>query len=90
MDTTALLCVLCDHPASIIDTDRGNRRYVACSNSLCGDYEISRRAAAEVASQPQRKAALKAQVVRANTQGMVLEIVVNAAGEIEASSSKRE
>lgn len=45
MDTTALLCVLSGHPASNIETDRWNRRYEVCSNSLCGNYEISRRAA---------------------------------------------
>lgn len=89
MDTSAPPCVLCDHAASMIDTDHGNRRYVACSNVLCGDYEISRRAAKELATQPHRKALLKDQVVLANAEGKVLTIVVGATGEIEVSASLR-
>ncbi len=45
MYTAAPLCVLCDHPARITDTDHGNRSNVACSDVACGDYEISKRAA---------------------------------------------
>lgn len=45
MDTAAPLCVLCDHPARITDTDHGNQSNMACSDVACGDYEISQRAA---------------------------------------------
>lgn len=89
MDTAAQLCVLCDHPARITDTDRGNRSYVACSNESCGDYEISRRAAKDVARNPDRKRSLKELVVRANVEGKVLEIFVDAGGNFDTTSNKR-
>lgn len=89
MDATALLCVLCGHQAQITSTDRGNRSYVACSAVTCGDYEISRRAALEVAGSADRKRALQQLVVQANVQGKVLEIVIGPDGQLQATGASR-
>lgn len=88
MDTAAPICVLCGYPAEITDVDRGNRRYVACSNASCGDYEISRRAAQALAANPDRKRLLREVVARANAEGRVLEIFVDAAGNFDTTSVK--
>lgn len=89
MDTTTLLCVLCDHPAVATDFDCGNRRYIECSSASCGDYEISRRAANDVAANPERKRSLKDIIVRANVEGKVLQIFVDAAGNFDTTRVKR-
>jgi len=89
MDTAAQLCALCDHPARITDTDRGNRGYVACSNVACGDYEISKRAARAIAGNAERKQALQQSVVRANVNGQVLEIVIGPDGQVQSTSASR-
>lgn len=89
MDTAAQHCVLCDHPARITDTDHGNRSYVACSSVKCGDYEISKRAAREIAVNAERKQALQQSVVRANVNGQVLEIVIGPDGQVQATSASR-
>ena len=34
-------CFLCWKPARCTDTDAGNRKFYRCSNSVCGDFEIS-------------------------------------------------
>lgn len=86
MEQTASLCSLCGHAAAMIDTDRGNRSYVACSSAECGDYEISKRAAREVANNSGRKRALIERIVQANVTGQVLEITVDANGQIQAAS----
>lgn len=89
MNTTALLCVLCDHQARFTDTDHGNRSYVACSDEACGDYEISKRAAKDIASNAERKAALRHLVVQANAEGEVLEIVIGPDGQLQATSARQ-
>lgn len=89
MNTTTLLCVLCGHEAQITDTDHGNRSYVACSDGACGDYEISKRAAREIASNTERKVALRQIAVQANAKGEVLEIVVGPDGQLRATSARR-
>lgn len=85
MHSNAPLCVLCAHLATITDIDRGNRQYVACSNASCGDYEISWRAALEIVGNPDRKRLLQETIVRANIEGKVLEIFVDAAGNFDTT-----
>lgn len=89
MDRYTPLCVLCDHLATITDIDRGNRHYVACSNASCGDFEISGRAALEVAGKAALKRSLQEKIVRANIEGKVLEIFVDAAGNFDTTSVRR-
>jgi len=89
MNTTALLCVLCDHQARITDTDHGNRSYVACSDEACGDYEISKRAAREIADNADRKQGLQQLVVQANAKGEVLEIVIGPDGHLQTTSARQ-
>lgn len=89
MNTEAPLRVPCSHPARITDTDHGDRSCVACSDVACGDYEISKLAARRIAGNAERKRVLQQQVIQANVNGRVLEIIVGPDGELQATSASQ-
>lgn len=70
------------------ETDHWNRAYIACTNTACGDYEISNRAARQIVDSSERKSALREMVSRANEKGEVLEIFIAADGALQTSSVK--
>lgn len=84
-----LNCTLCGAPAKVEETDYGNRKYVACSNLQCGDYEISKRAERFLADHKGRKEQLREMVLRTNEHGEMLEIYVTSDGIIQGSVIKR-
>lgn len=86
---TDATCVLCEAAVMVEETDRGNRTYIACTNTNCGDYEISKRAACELGNSAERKEVLREMVSLANQKGQVLEIFIAADGVLQASAINR-
>jgi ssDNA-binding Zn-finger/Zn-ribbon topoisomerase 1 len=82
-DTT---CFLCGSPAVATDTDRGNRKLYRCSNSDCGDYEISRTAMRRLENSAGHKADLVERVHSYRGSGKLLEIIVGPDNQVIAQS----
>jgi hypothetical protein len=78
--------VLYKTPAKAEETDHGNRIRVACTNTKCGNYEISKRAARELGDNSERKEAIREMVSRANGKGQALEIFIVTDGALQASA----
>lgn len=89
MLTENVICVICDFSATAERTDHGHRKYIACSNDKCGDYEISSRAAEKIAGNADQKATLQEMVGRANDAGRILDISIASDGLFQATSVER-
>jgi hypothetical protein len=70
-------CFLCDHPADTKSHDLENRILVFCPNPKCGNYEISRRAIAQLNTYPNRRVTLRDFVNNQSDQNVLVEIFVD-------------
>lgn len=89
MHTESIICMICECPATAERTDHGNRKYIACSNDKCGDYEISNRAAEKIAGNAGQKATLQEMVWRSNDACKILDISIASDGQLHATSVER-